>query len=229
MDLDQYIGSLRKLYEDNANPEVAEGMQKYLRNLFTCYGIYNPRRKEIHREFFKKQGLPPDDHYDEITRKLWDLPQRDFQYFGMILLEKARKKASPERIELYEFTIINKSWWDTVDFIAAWLVGEQFRLYPALIPEYTRKWMSSGNIWLQRTCLIFQLKYKQLTNTELMAGFIEELAGSKEFFIRKAIGWAMREYSKTNPQWVKGFIENHDLSPLSRKEALKWIVAKGLQ
>ena len=228
MNIPQYVNALRKLYEANANPEVAAGMQKYMRDLFVCYGIYNPRRKELYKQFFKENGLPPQDQLNELVMVLWQEPQRDYQYFAMILLEKFMKKADPEQVELYEHIIVNKSWWDTVDYIAAWLVGEQFKTYSDQIPVYTAKWMDSGNIWLQRTCIIYQLKYKQDTNKELLAKFIIPLSGSKEFFIRKAIGWALREYSKTNPAWVKEFINKNELSSLSTREGMKWIIAKNL-
>ncbi len=229
MDIQNYIRALRTIYEANANPDLAAGMQKYMRNLFVCYGIYNPKRKELHREFFEAYGFPPDEQLNPLIKILWDLPQRDYQYFGMVLLEKTMKKADQQRIDLYEHMIINKSWWDTVDYIAAWLVGQQFKIYPNQIQKYTNRWMNSGNIWLQRTCVIYQLKYKKETDTKLLTKFIDSLAGSKEFFIRKAIGWALREYSKTDPEWVKNFINSHDLAPLSSREGMKWIMAKGLE
>ena len=126
-------------------------------------------------------------------------------------------------IDLYEKLIIQKSWWDSVDGLAATQVGGHFKKYPGLIGEYTAKWMDSGNIWPQRTCLLFQLKYKDNTDFELLTSFIEPLAGSKEFFIRKAIGWALRQYSKFNPQVVVDYLEVQQLSNLSRREALKVI------
>ena len=126
-----------------------------------------------------------------------------------------------------EFMIINKSWWDTVDMIASHLVGTHFKRFPGLIPAYTEKWMASGNFWLQRTALLFQLKYKKETDVELMSDLIKRLAGEKEFFIRKAIGWVLREYSKTDPEIVINFVENQQLSNLSRTEALKVNNRKG--
>jgi 3-methyladenine DNA glycosylase AlkD len=139
-------------------------------------------------------------------------------------MEKAMKKAEKERIHLYEWAILERSWWDTVDFISGTLVGWHMRMYPDLILPFTRKWMDSGNIWLQRSSLLFQLKYKKDTDTDLLSSYIQELKDSKEFFIRKAIGWILREYSKTNPSWVEKFINNNpDLSGLSKREGMKVI------
>ena len=101
-----------------------------------------------------------------------------------------------------------------------------FTNYPELIVPFTEKWMTSGNMWLQRTAILFQLKYKSQTDTELLFKYIIALDGSKEFFINKAIGWALREYSKTNPDIVIKFVTGHKLAPLSKREALKVINKK---
>ncbi len=95
--------------------------------------------------------------------------------------------------------ITNKSWWDSIDFIAINLVGEYFKIYPCQIATYVDKWLKSGNIWLQYSAILFQLKYKQNLDTEMLSYVINNLLGSKEFFINKAIGWILREYGKSNP------------------------------
>jgi len=122
-----------------------------------------------------------------------------------------------------EQLIVQKSWWDTVDGLASWIIGTYFQLYPQTVVGVTEKWMNSGNMWLQRTSLIFQLKYKKNTDTQLLSNYILRLADRKEFFIRKAIGWVLREYSKTNKQWVKNFIQTNKLSALSYREASKYV------
>ncbi len=123
-----------------------------------------------------------------------------------------------------KYLIISNSWWDSIDFISPKLVGYVFKTYPELIPTYTDKWIESDNFWLQRSAILFQLKYKQNTDFELLKSIILRLNTEEEFFIRKSIGWALREYSKTNPKAVKDFIENNELKPLSAKEGLKFIV-----
>ena len=119
--------------------------------------------------------------------------------------------------------ITHKSWWDTVDFIAANLVGPYFKSFPGQREKITGKWLSSNNMWLQRSVLLFQLKYKDSLDTDFLADTIHSLTGSEEFFINKAIGWILREYSKTNPQWVRQFVQATSLHPLSKREGLRLI------
>ncbi len=143
-------------------------------------------------------------------------------YFAQELAENYIKKAERKDIELLEYMISHQSWWDTVDFISVKLVGVYFKIYPDSIESITQKWMKSGNIWLQRACLLFQLKYKKELDKDLLAAFIKELIGSKEFFINKAIGWVLREYSRTDAEWVQNFVnQTPELSNLSRREALR--------
>ncbi|MEA3505641.1 MAG: DNA alkylation repair protein [Bacteroidota bacterium] len=212
---------LRLVFEEQANSYNAKKMSSYMRNKFEYFGLKSPERKDITKLFFKNNGLPDD--VDAMAKEWWQQPEREFQYIAMEMLDKNKKKSDRNRIELYEYLIINKSWWDTIDLIAAKLVGYHFRAFPDLTPVYTEKWMNSGNFWLQRTCLLFQLKYKKDTDWEMMQRFIHELKDEKEFFIRKAIGWVLREYSKTYPDKVQEFIDNTELSNLSRKEGLKII------
>ncbi len=221
-----YLKPLQQLFEQNADEAIAVGAKKYMRNRYEFYGIKSPLRKEIIRQFYKENGLPDYDKVEEIVKDCWQQPQREFQYFAMEMLKKIAKKAGKERIELYEFTIVNKSWWDTVDFIAANLVGTHFKLFPEMTIPSASKWIDSDNMWLQRTAILFQLKYKKDTDTKLLTGFIDKMQGSKEFFINKAIGWALREYSKTNAEWVINFTENTQLANLSKREALKWLNRK---
>ena len=144
----------------------------------------------------------------------------------MDILDKAVKKLPPSSVTFIEELIRTRSWWDTVDFLAANVAGKFFRIYPEMIRPVSTRWMDSDNIWLQRSCLLFQLKYRLGTDLDLLYSFIERLKGSDEFFIRKAIGWVLREYSKTDPAAVKNYVNTHNLKPLSRKEALKVISKK---
>ncbi len=224
--MDDFIFKLRQKFLENANAENAAQMKAYMRNQYDFFGIKAPAQLQIRREFLHSQGLPEISHLSELIRELWEQPEREFQHFAIALLEKYSKKADAGIIEILEWIIVTKSWWDTVDFIAAILVGNHFKQFPDLIPVFTEKWMNSGNFWLQRSALLFQLKYKKQTDLKLLFGFIEKLSGSREFFIRKAIGWTLREYSKTDPDMVIRFLETHQLQPLSKKEALKVINRK---
>ncbi|WP_262890263.1 DNA alkylation repair protein [Maribacter aquimaris] len=134
---------------------------------------------------------------------------------------KYTKQFSISDISILEYMVTHKSWWDTVDYIAVKLIGPYFVLYPGQLDTYLEKWLASGNIWLQRCCLLYQLKRKDDIDTFRLGHIIQRLLGSKEFFINKAIGWVLREYSRTNPEWVKAFVANHELANLSRREALR--------
>lgn len=224
--MEDFVLKLRQKFTENINPQNALQMKAYMRNQYDFFGIKAPAQAQIRKEFLKAEGLPEIFHLPKLILELWEQPEREFQHFALALIEKYSKKTDAGFIEILEWIVVTKSWWDTVDFIAANLVGAHFKRFPELIPAYTEKWMNSGNFWLQRSALLFQLKYKKQTDLGLLFGFIERLSDSREFFIRKAIGWTLREYSKTDPHIVIQFVNSHQLQPLSRKEALKVINRK---
>ncbi len=221
-----YNRDLRKAFLKNAGEEKATPMKKYMQDQFDFFGLPSKERREISKEYIKSRPLPDGGEMKEIVMELWTLPEREFQYFGMELFMKLNKKWSDKDHVLIEELIVNKSWWDTVDFLASNIAGDYFKKFPAQVEQVTGKWNQSKNMWLQRTSLLFQLKYKKQTDFILLTRYIEQLSGSKEFFIQKAIGWILREYSKTQPSTVKRFLKEHSLAPLSKREAIK-VMAKG--
>ena len=217
-----YVNSLKSLFEQNANPAQARPMKKYMRDQFEFLGIKSPQASVLLREHINEHGLPPLDQLDIILRELWALPQREFQYTSITLAGKLEKKVEPEFITTIEYLITTKSWWDTVDALAGHAVGSQFKRFPAVKEKYLKKWRKSDNFWLRRTTLLFQLGYKKETDFDLLCELVKENLGSDEFFINKAIGWALRQYAHTNPAPVKKFVKaTKDLHPLIRREALK--------
>lgn len=210
-------------YANAADPERAGPMKKYMRDQFGFFGISSPNRKLISSGYFRNFKITDSDELKRIVQELWSKPQRECQYFAMELLAKKVQLLGEKDAEFIEQLVINKSWWDTVDFISSNVAGPWLKKHPGLIRNVTGRWNRSDNLWLQRMSLLFQLKYKNMTDTGLMEKYIRNLSSSKEFFIRKAIGWLLREYSKTNPGWVEDFVEREPLSPLSKKEALKVI------
>jgi 3-methyladenine DNA glycosylase AlkD len=216
-----YVDSLKTLFEQNANPIQAAPMKKYMRDQFEYLGIKTPQNTALQKQFYKERGIPELAELDEVLRDLWALPQREFQYVGMGLLSKYEKQLPAEFIELVEYLITTKSWWDTVDAIASHTVETHFRRFPNVREKYLKKWRQSKNIWLRRTTILFQLSYKQETDFALLKEIISENLGSDEFFINKAIGWALRQYAYTDPQAVKKFVKSTPLPPLSRREAMK--------
>ncbi|MFD2614134.1 DNA alkylation repair protein [Paenibacillus gansuensis] len=221
-----YTQQIVRLYADHADPAQAEPMKSYMRGLFPFLGIRMPKRTELTRELLRNHGLPADEDLPAVVLELWQLPEREYQYAALALLTKTAAKAPRDRIALLEQLITSKPWWDTVDHLAGTLVGAYMNKYPDQIPTYTARWLDSGELWLQRSVLLFQLKYKGQTDTDLLFDAIRRTARDKDFFIRKAIGWALREYSKTDPEAVIRFTKENELSPLSEKEALKWLERK---
>lgn len=219
-----YIKKIEIEFEKNANINNASGQKAYMKKHFEFYGIKTQIRRKIQKPFFKKENLPNIENLEEIIKYFWMKPEREYQYFSQELVEKFKKQFEIDDIELFEFMVINKSWWDTVDFISPKLIGEYFKIYPNQRNEYVKKWLASGNIWLQRSSILFQLKYKENTDTEFLAFVINSLLGSSEFFINKSIGWGLRNYSRINPKWVIDFVDKTKLDKLSRKEALRLII-----
>jgi 3-methyladenine DNA glycosylase AlkD len=223
----KYLIPLAESFEKHRNPEDATAQKCYMKGQYEFYGIRNPVRKEILKQHIAEYGLPGPEILEDVIRSCWELPERDFQSVGILLLVKLSKKLEKDIIPLLEHLITNKSWWDTVDGLAAWIVADLLKKYPELIVTVTTKWMDSENVWLQRTCILFQLHYKKDIDLKLLYGFIDRLSGSKVFWIQKAIGWILREYSKTDPDEVIRFVNSHHLAPLSKREALKVIKRHG--
>ncbi len=218
-----YLIPLAGSFMKHRNSEDASAMKRYMKGQFEFFGIKTPVRKELVKQHVAEYGLPGSDILEDVIRSCWDMPERDFQMVGINMLVRLNKTLGKKNVPLLEYLITNKSWWDTVDGLAGWIVADLFKRYPELIVPVTTKWMDSENVWLQRTCILFQLHYKKDTDLELLYGFIERLSGSKVFWIQKAIGWILREYSKTDPEEVIRFVKSHHLSPLSKREALKVI------
>jgi len=221
----KYVTDLKKLFEKNANPDQAVPMKKYMRDQFGYLGIKSPQVKVLLRQHITEHGLPALEDMDLIVRDLWDLPQREFQYVAISLMERLEKKLPSKSIRTLEYMITHKSWWDTVDNISH-IAGVLFKKYPEVRAKHLPKWRASKNIWLRRTAILFQLDYKQETDFDLLCQIIRENLGSDEFFINKAIGWALRQYAYTDAKAVKKFVKGMELHSLSRREALKHLGAK---
>lgn len=218
-----FTDAIEASFKPHRNVAIAHQQKAYMRNQFEFFGLKTPLRNELQKDFLKKGGLPRKQELEPIVKELWNKPQREFQYLAQELSFKYIKKLEESDITLFEYMVVQKSWWDTVDFIAVKLMGAYFKKYPEQILPHNKKWLASQNIWLQRSSLLFQLKYKNAIDSKLLGDTINSLLGSKEFFINKAIGWVLREYSKTNPDWVLTFVAETKLNALSKKEALRLI------
>ena len=221
--IDHYFAELKLEFEKHEDPAIAAGAKSYMRNRSEFYGIPSPLRRQLLKDFIAKCGYPPYQNLEEMIRFAWEQPQREWQYAAMEIVEKMVQKADQSLLDLAEWMITNKSWWDTVDYVAPNITGVLFKKFPEVKMQYIEKWMQSGNLWLQRSCLLHQLRYNKTTNQDVLFTLCERLADHPDFFIRKAIGWSLRQYSKSFPDAVFEFVNTHELSNLSRKEALKVI------
>lgn len=218
-----YLKPLEKAFANAADAEYAVSMKRYMKDNFEYMGLKSPIRREIQSKFLKERAKPDAEDLPATVKYLWSKLFREYQYFAMDLAGKYARKAPEDFIELYEFLCENKQWWDSIDFIAKSLVGVHFLSYPHLKEKYLKKWTDSSDMWLVRTAILHQLGYKKDTDKAYLFEVCRRFAPSKEFFIRKSIGWALREYSKTDPESVEKFVAEEDLSNLSRREAMKVI------
>lgn len=218
-----YYRLVRDTFHTHGKPDVAEGQMAYMRHQFEYFGLKMPAWTALTKEIIKEQGIPDGQDLQELVRVCFQDEHREMQYFALECVQKMQKKQPPEFIDFLEELICSKSWWDTVDWIASKLVGVHFRSHPELIRPVTERWMASGHLWLQRVCLIFQLMYKEKTDAGLLFEYIRQVAGSKEFFLQKGAGWALRQYSKTNPEAVRQFLAETAVAPLTRREGAKYL------
>jgi 3-methyladenine DNA glycosylase AlkD len=217
----QFLSGLRKRFAAEAAPENAKAMKAYLRNQFEFFGLKAPAIRTIVSQHLTANGLPEIDTLKKVVALLWREPERELQHAALELLYRRRKELTLADLPLLEELVTTRSWWDTVDFISYKLIGQLLARHPNRQTAIARRLSSSGHLWLIRVSLIFQLLRKEQTDAKLLAELIEKHANHPDFFIRKAIGWALRDYAKTNPIWVHNFVGHTNLSPLSVREALK--------
>lgn len=215
-----HTGIIRK-FEASRNEKLAAPMAAYMRNQFAFLGIKTPLRKALLKEQFLEYDLPEKEHLAEEVWKLYKLPEREYQYAAIALLEKRMKYLSISDLPFLRQLIESKSWWDSVDSIAPRALGQVVKTQRTAGTAIMFEWSQADNMWTNRAAILHQLKYKEQTDTEILSQIILQHAASSEFFIQKSIGWALREYAKTDAEWVQSFVSAHALMPLSKREALK--------
>lgn len=214
-----------KLYEEmiqHKNEEQAQKMSKYMLNKFEYIGIKTPERREIFKNFFKE--YKNEEKIDwEFVNKCWENKYREFQYIAADYLKNMKDKLTRDDIPKLKQLILKKSWWDTIDNLDM-TIGA-LALKDSNVNKILLEWSIDENIWLRRIAIDHQLLRKEKTNTELLEKILKNNLGQAEFFINKSIGWALRDYSKTNPEWVKNFIKKNKekMAKLSIREASKYL------
>lgn len=208
-------------YSDSDNRTY---MQAYMKDKFLFWGVKSPERKLIFQDIWRVVKQLSIEETMGLVSDLWAQPEREAQYIAMDILHKIYKKLDVHHLGLIEGLILNKSWWDTVDFLAARVTGHILSLDENLKQRKVEEWLSSDDLWLKRTALLFQMFYKNKTDFELLKHIIEVLKVEDNFFIRKGIGWILRQYSKSNKKAVTRYLEaTSGLSNLSIREASKYL------
>ena len=213
------------LFEQNKNDERALKMKKYMKDRYSFFGIPSPLRKELMKNSDLWRMKWTNIQLKQVKELLWADPRREMQYVAIDIAIKRKKVLTVDDLKWIESLIVNKSWWDTVDALASHFVGYILELDEILRAKTNKRWINSDNMWLIRTAIIFQLKYKQKVDKELLFNNILKHKDSKEFFINKASGWALRELAKTEADTVRQFVGAHpELSNLTKREAMKHLL-----
>jgi 3-methyladenine DNA glycosylase AlkD len=211
------IGALEAALEARADPAKAVAMAAYMKDHFRFLGVPSPERRQAQREALGDWKAPSAGELDDFARACWDRDEREFQYAACDVLVRHVKRLGPDVLDLCEHLITTKSWWDTVDLLAARVVG------PHAQRPILERWLTSGDLWLERAAILHQLGFKERTDEAFLFRACLTHAASTEFFHRQAIGWALRQHARVAPDAVRTFVADHadELSGLSKREALK--------
>ena len=218
----KFCNELEAHFRKESNRELAVPMENYMKNNFSFLGIKTEKRRAIFKSIYEQNKAEIKSNFRTIAWELFQMKEREFHQVAIDLLVKELKKNFViEDIKIIEKLIITNSWWDSVDTIVKYLLGGYLQQFPLETLKVIERFSNSKNMWLNRSAILFQLSYKEKTNFEILISECEKHKHSNEFFIQKAIGWALRDYSRFNPNEVKAYVNSTNLKPLSRREALR--------
>jgi 3-methyladenine DNA glycosylase AlkD len=223
---DTVLERLTATYAAAADPERAESMRAYMKDVAPFLGLTTPLRRTLSRTVVAGLPRPGEGDCTAIAPRCWQLPEREYQYFAVDYLRRHVTRLSSGFLPVARQLVSTVPWWDTVDALAAHVVGGLVAADPALAEDMDA-WIEDDDLWVARTALLHQLRYKERTDTERLFAYCLRQSGHPDFFVRKAIGWCLREYAKTDPEAVRDFLarEGERFAPLSVREALKNIGA----
>ena len=218
----KFCSDLEADFRKAFNRELAIPMENYMKNNFTYFGIKTEKRRTIFKSNYEQNKPEVESNFRTIAWKLYQMKEREFHQTAIDLLVKEfKKKYVLEDIQFIEKLIVTNSWWDSVDTISKYILGGYLLQFPSETLKVIERFSNSENMWLNRSAILFQLSYKDKTNSEILKSKCEKHKHSNEFFIQKAIGWALRDYSRFNPNGVEAYVNSTNLKPLSRREALR--------
>ncbi len=224
------VPDLRRRIAEAGDPGRAPQMQAYMKSAMPFRGVAAPALRAVCREAIAAHPLPDRAAWKAAVLELYDAAgYREERYAALAVAADRRYRAyrDPACLEMYRHLVVTGGWWDLVDTIATHHVGDVLGRFRPEVTPLLRTWAEDDDLWLRRTAVLAQLKHKEQTDTDLLRDVLEaNLEGSRhgrEFFVRKAVGWALREYARTDPDWVREFVHEHadQISGLSRREALK--------
>jgi 3-methyladenine DNA glycosylase AlkD len=226
------IGTLRRELAAVADPVRAPQMQAYMKSAMPYHGVPAPLLRKVARGLFAESPLASAEAWREAVLGLWRGARfREERYAAMVLAgdRRARGFRTLDALPMYEEMIVTGAWWDLVDELASHRLGELLTRYPREMTATMLAWSRSSDLWKRRSAIICQLKMKRATDLDLLYACIEPAVGEREFFLRKAIGWALRQYAWTDPDEILRYVRTHAdvLSPLSKREALKNLLREG--
>lgn len=222
VELIDLMPELRHDLESVAQPDDASGMKAYMKDRADFLGVKTPQRRAASKPFITAGRRATADELLAAADACWAEPEREFQYVGTDLLRRWNKSLESNSLPHIELLIRTKSWWDTVDALASNVVGALVARHPELSSTMDA-WIDDADFWIARTAILHQLGYGDNTDTDRLFGYVDRRAGDTEFFIRKACGWALRQYAKHDPDAVRAYVldRGDSLSGLTRREALK--------
>jgi 3-methyladenine DNA glycosylase AlkD len=218
---DPRFDDLVAAFQEKADPSRADAMAAYMRNEFEFLGLAAPLRRKVAKEFMESFAGCTQDELFAAVERLWRLEPREYVYVGTDLLRTHWRVLEPESLPRLRSLVLDRSWWDSVDPLAH-VVGVLVLNHRELVADMDR-WVEDENRWIVRVALLHQLSWKGATDTERLFGYSRRRGGDEDFFIRKAIGWALRDFATTHPEDVRDFVAAHgaELSPMSVSEATK--------
>jgi len=217
------LDRLLTVYPAAADPATAGPMRAYMRDAFPFLGVKTPQRRDASRRVLAGLPRPAEADLRAVALTCWELPEREYQYFAVDWLAHHGKVCGPGFLTTVETLITTKSWWDTVDALASHVVGAIVARHSDAVATMDI-WIADENLWLSRTAILHQLRYRKDTDADRLFRYCTARAGHPDFFVRKAIGWALREYARTDPDAVRSFVDaTPALSNLSVREALKHV------
>ncbi|GAA3462225.1 DNA alkylation repair protein [Saccharothrix longispora] len=216
-------GVIRRGLAAAASPGEAPGMRRYMKSDMPFLGVPKPERVRVLRAALAEHPLTSRGEWLATALELWrDARFREERYAAVDLTGRRRDWQDVDLLPVYDEFVVTGAWWDFVDEVAANRVGPLLRAHPAHVTPLVRAWATDEDRWRRRTAVICQLASKDATDRDLLRDVVEANAADPDFFLRKAVGWALRQHSRTDPDWVRAFVDDHPgLSALSRREALK--------